>query len=103
MAYERVLGGDHPHTLTSRNNLAGAYQTAGDLGRAIPLHEQTLAELERVLGGDHPHTLTSRNNLAGAYQAVGDLGRAVALYEQTLADCEAPHSGPRHQPQSNSV
>ena len=22
---ERVLGADHPHTLTSRNNLAGAY------------------------------------------------------------------------------
>ena len=40
----RVLGEDHPDTLTSRNNLAGAYQAAGDLGRAIPLFEQTLAD-----------------------------------------------------------
>ena len=29
---ERVLGADHPNTLTSRNNLAYAYQTAGRLG-----------------------------------------------------------------------
>ncbi|MHC5703512.1 tetratricopeptide repeat protein, partial [Streptomyces tirandamycinicus] len=38
----RVRGEDHPSTLTSRNNLAYAYQAAGDLGRAIPLYEQTL-------------------------------------------------------------
>ncbi|MFG1967624.1 tetratricopeptide repeat protein [Nonomuraea sp. NPDC049028] len=85
---ERVLGGDHPSTLTSRNNLAGAYRAAGDLGRAIPLHEATLADCERVLGGDHPDTLASRNSLASAYQSAGDLGRAIPRYEATLADCE---------------
>ena len=68
------------------NNLAGAYQAAGDLGRAIPLYEQTLADRQRVLGADHPDTLTSRNNLAAAYGSAGDLGRAIPLYEQTLAD-----------------
>ncbi|MFG3289453.1 tetratricopeptide repeat protein, partial [Streptomyces sp. NPDC048179] len=35
--YEQVLGDAHPDTLASRNNLAGAYESAGDLGRAIPL------------------------------------------------------------------
>ena len=35
--FVRVLGQDHPQTLASRNNLAYAYQDAGDLGRAIPL------------------------------------------------------------------
>jgi tetratricopeptide (TPR) repeat protein len=84
--YLRVLGADHPHTLSSRNNLAGAYQAAGDLGRAIPLYEQTLADRQRVLGADHPQTLTSRNNLAYACQAAGDLGQAIPLHEQTLAD-----------------
>ncbi|MEU6796436.1 FxSxx-COOH system tetratricopeptide repeat protein, partial [Nonomuraea wenchangensis] len=87
-AHERVLGGDHPDSLASRNNLAYAYQAAGDLGRAIPLYEQTLADRERVLGGDYPDSLASRNNLAYAYQAAGDLGRAIPLYEQTLADSE---------------
>ncbi|MHB1432908.1 MAG: tetratricopeptide repeat protein, partial [Streptosporangiaceae bacterium] len=38
---ERVLGPDHPDTLTSRNNLAGAYESAGRLGEAIPLYQAT--------------------------------------------------------------
>jgi Tetratricopeptide repeat/NB-ARC domain len=63
---ERVLGADHPQTLTSRNNLAGAYQSAGRLEEAIRLYERTLADAERVLGADHPDTLTSRNNLERA-------------------------------------
>jgi Tetratricopeptide repeat len=63
---ERVLGADHPDTLTSRHNLAGAYQAAGRLEEAIPLYERTLADRERVLGADHPDTLTSRHNLERA-------------------------------------
>ena len=66
-----MLGPDHPDTLTSRNNLATAYQAAGRAAEAIPLHEQTLADRERVLGPDHPDTLASRNNLANAYQEAG--------------------------------
>ncbi|MFJ9749554.1 tetratricopeptide repeat protein [Streptomyces chartreusis] len=85
---EQVLGDTHPDTLTSRNNLAGAYESAGDLGRAIPLYETTLAQREQVLGDTHPDTLTSRNNLAGAYQSAGDLKRAIPLYETTLAQRE---------------
>ncbi|MEO3859689.1 FxSxx-COOH system tetratricopeptide repeat protein [Acrocarpospora sp. B8E8] len=98
MAYHRHLDADHPNTLSSRSNLAAAYRAAGDLGRAIPLFEQTLADCERVLGGDHPDTLASRNNLAGAYESAGDLGRAIPLFEQTLADCERVLDG--HHPQT---
>jgi tetratricopeptide (TPR) repeat protein len=86
--YVRVLGADNPQTLASRNNLAGAYQAAGDLDRAIPLLKQVLADSERVLGADNPQTLTSRNNLAATYRAAGDLDRAIPLYEQVLADSE---------------
>ena len=85
---ERVLGADHPDTLGSRYNLAGAYASAGRLEEAIPLYERTLADFERVLGADHPDTLTSRNNLAGAYRAAGRRGEAIPLYERTLADAE---------------
>ena len=79
---ERVLGPDHPDTLASRDNLA-AYQAAGRLGEAIPLHERTLADRERVLGPDHPDTLTTRNNLAAAYRAAGRTAEAITLHEQT--------------------
>jgi Tetratricopeptide repeat len=58
-----VLGADRPDTLTSRYNLAYAYQSAGWPGKAIPLYERTLADSERVLGASHPQTLASRNNL----------------------------------------
>jgi tetratricopeptide (TPR) repeat protein len=85
---ERVLGADHPQTLSSRNNLAGAYESAGRLAQAIELHERTLADRERVLGADHPDTLTSRDNLAYAYRSAGRLTQAIELHERTLADSE---------------
>jgi len=92
---ERVLGPDHPGTLSSRNNLALAYQAAGRAAEAIPLLEQTLAARERVLRPDHPDTLTSRNNLALAYEDAGRAAEAIPLLEQTLAARERV-LGPDH-------
>jgi tetratricopeptide (TPR) repeat protein len=85
--FERMLGKDHPDTLTARSYLARAYNAAGDRDRAIPLLEQTLADRERVLGDDHPDTLTSRNSLAYAYGSgsVRERWRGIVLFDQTLA------------------
>ena len=83
---EWVLGPDHPYTLTARNNLAGAYKSAGRFAEAIELYEQVLAERERVWGADHLDTLNTRNNLAGAYDSVGRFAEAIELFEQVLAD-----------------
>jgi tetratricopeptide (TPR) repeat protein len=82
---EQALGPDHPDTLTSRGNLANAYQAAGRTAEAITLHEQNLAAREQILRANHPDTLTSRNNLANAYQAAGRTAEAITLHEQTLA------------------
>jgi tetratricopeptide (TPR) repeat protein len=79
------LGPDHPHTLTSMNNLAAAYEAAGQLDKALPLLEQALAKQKEKLGPNHPYTLTSMNNLAMAYDDAGQLDKALPLYEQTLA------------------
>lgn len=92
---EWVLGPDHPYTLTARNNLAGAYKSAGRFAEAIELYEQVLAERERVWGADHPDTLNVRNNLAVAYYSVGRFGEAVELFEQVLAEYERV-LGPDH-------
>jgi hypothetical protein len=67
----RILGPDHPDTLTARSYLASAYQEAGRTAEAIPLHERTLADSERILGPDHSDTLSSRNNLAAARASQG--------------------------------
>jgi tetratricopeptide (TPR) repeat protein len=83
-AFERLEGANHLAALICRNNLAGAYESAGRLERAAVLYESTLAACERVLDADHPLTLTSRNNLAGTYLLMGRLERAAVLYETTF-------------------
>ena len=78
---ERVLGVDHPDTLTSRITLALAYQAIGRLAEAVPLFEATVTDCERLLGPDHPDTLVSRHALALAYRAVGRLADAIPLQD----------------------
>ena len=80
----RLLGADHPYTLTSRNNLATAYRAAGRVNDAIPLHEETLTARTQLLGPNHPDTLASRNNLATTYQDAGRVNDAIPLHEETL-------------------
>ena len=81
-----ALGPDHPHTLTTRNNLATAHQQAGHLQKAIDMYEALLADRTRLLGPDHPHTLLARNNLATAHHAAGHLPTAIDMYEALLPD-----------------
>jgi tetratricopeptide (TPR) repeat protein len=90
-----VLGAEHPDTLASRSNLAGAYLSAGRPDEAIALYQQTLADYERVLGADHPNALISRSNLATAYQLAGRPAEAASLLERTLARAERVF-GPDH-------
>src|SRR4051812_45483040 len=53
-AFERILGPDHPSTLSSRNNLAAAYSDAGRLTEAVALYEQRVADTERLRGHEDP-------------------------------------------------
>ena len=99
--FENLLGPHHPHTLTARNNLAVAYQTAGRLDEAIPLFEQTLEDRTHILGPNHPDTLTSRNNLAEAYRAAGRFEDADKLFE-TPSGSEDEQDGTEEDPDQES-
>src|ERR1041384_2449581 len=57
------LGPDHPDTLTSMHNLAGAYRVANKLDEALLLYAETLKRRTAKLGADHPTTLTSMDSL----------------------------------------
>ncbi|HEX2810430.1 MAG TPA: tetratricopeptide repeat-containing protein, partial [Kineosporiaceae bacterium] len=92
---ERLLGPEHPDTLTVRANLASSYSSAGRTAEAIALQEQALAEAERLLGPEHPDTLTARGNLASSYGSAGRTAEAIALEERVLADRERL-LGPEH-------
>jgi hypothetical protein len=62
---ERVLGLEHPDTLTARGELAGWTGMAGDPAAARDMFVALLLVEERVLGPEHPHTLADRRELAG--------------------------------------
>ena len=98
----RVLGSDHPDTLTAQNNLAAAYRDAGRFAEAILLFERTLAARERALGAGHPDTLSSQHNLAAAYRDAGRSAEAIPLFQRTLAAREQL-LGPAHPSTMNSV
>lgn len=77
-ARERLLGADHPDTLTSRLEAGHAL---GRLGRHFEAHQiyaEVLAGRERALGPDHPDALSCRHHVA---RNLGRLGR--------LEDCRA--------------
>ena len=84
-ARKRLLGEEHPATLTSMSNLASTLWNQGDLTGARALGEAVLAAQKRLLGEEHPDTLTSMNNLASTLRAQGDLPGARELQEAVLA------------------
>ena len=84
---ERVLGADHPDTLTSRNNLARAYHSAGGWP-SDPAVRETLAERERVLGRRPPRHPDQPQTSWPSPTSRPGIWPAIPLYEQTLAEHE---------------
>ena len=80
----KLLGEEHPSTLTSMNNLASTYRRQGRLQEAADLEEKVLEAEKRILGEEHPSTLTSMGNLASIYSDQGRLQEAVDLEEKVL-------------------
>ncbi|MFJ4797113.1 tetratricopeptide repeat protein [Kitasatospora purpeofusca] len=71
---ERILGHNHPDTLTSRANLAVSYWQAGRTDGALDLLRSVVEGRARVLGSVHPDTVMSRAGLAAVLTL---RGRAV--------------------------
>ncbi len=59
----RVLGPEHPSTLTARANLAYWLGEAGQPAQAADQYRGLLDDRLRVLGPDHPSTHAARANL----------------------------------------
>ena len=80
---EGSLGGEHPSTLESINNLAMLRMSQDRYGEADSLHKRALEGLQRVLGAEHSNTLTTINNLAALYFAQGDWALATVLLRRS--------------------
>ena len=80
----RVLGQEHPDTLTSMDNLASTYRNQGRWKEAEELDVQVAKTKNRVLGQEHPSTLTSMTNLASTYRNQGRWKEAEELDVQVM-------------------
>ncbi|MBK6670376.1 MAG: tetratricopeptide repeat protein [Actinobacteria bacterium] len=83
-ARRRILGDDHPDTLTAKNNLAASLRALGDAAAARTLQQDVLDARRRILGDDHPDTLTAKANLADSLRALGDAAAARTLQQDVL-------------------
>ena len=96
----RVLGPDHPDTLTTRFNLAYWRDEVGDVAGAAAVFEELLADSLRRLGPDHPQTLAARRELA---RWPGAGGYTDAEGEGLVADLSVgPTPGPGHRASSRT-
>lgn len=94
-ARERLLGADHPDTLTSRLETGHAL---GRLGRHFEAHQiyaEVLAGRERALGPDHPDALSCRHHVARNLGRLGRLEDCRAM-TQEVAAARARVLGARH-------
>ena len=81
---QRVLGVEHPDTLTSIANLASTYRNQGRWKEAEDLDVQVMETSKKKLGADHPVTLTSMANLASTYRNQGRWDAAEELEVQVM-------------------
>jgi tetratricopeptide (TPR) repeat protein len=81
---KRVLGAEHPDTLTSMANLASTFWNQGRWKEAEELDVQVMETRKRVLGAEHPDTLTSMANLASTYRNQGRWKEAEELDVQVM-------------------
>ena len=81
---KKVLGSEHPDTLTSMANLASTYRNQGRWKEAEELEVQVMETRKRVLGSEHPDTLTSMANLASTFWNQGRWKEAEELEVQVM-------------------
>ncbi|KAF2188857.1 HET-domain-containing protein [Zopfia rhizophila CBS 207.26] len=81
---KRVLGAEHPDTLTSMANLASTYRNQGRWKAAEELEVQVMETCKKKLGTDHPDTLNSMSNLASTYRNQGQWDAAEELEVQVI-------------------
>ena len=80
----RVLGNDHPDTMTSIQEMAFLLQVQGRLDEAEPYFREVLERRRRVLGDEHPDTLVSLGGMDFLLQGQGKLAEAEVYSREVL-------------------
>src|SRR5216684_1023813 len=90
---QRVLGPEHPDTLTSMNDLATDLDDSGHYAEAEKLEREALDISRRVLGPEHPDTLMLMSNLGNTLWQEDPYPEE--LFRETL-DIKRRVLGPEH-------
>ncbi|KAJ0138247.1 Amidase [Fusarium oxysporum f. sp. albedinis] len=80
----KLLGDEHPDTLTSMNGLSDILVCLGKFQEAEKIYQSTLELRKKVLGDEHPDTLMSMNGLADALLCLEKFQEAEKIYQSTL-------------------
>ncbi|CUS15044.1 unnamed protein product, partial [Tuber aestivum] len=76
---QRSLRPEHPHTLTSTNNLATVLDKQGKCSEAEEQYRRALEGFENALGPEHPTTLSTVKNLASVLTGLGQYQEAMKM------------------------
>ncbi|KAB5513424.1 hypothetical protein GE09DRAFT_1162365 [Coniochaeta sp. 2T2.1] len=60
----RILGDEHPDTITAMNNLAITLGDMRKLEEAAAMRKEVLEKRQRILGDEHPASVQSKTALA---------------------------------------
>ncbi|KAL4739076.1 hypothetical protein BDV11DRAFT_170455 [Aspergillus similis] len=93
--FEKLLGSEHPGTLTSINNLGLVLSHQGKYEEAESMHRRALRDYEKVLGPEHHYTTTNINNFGLVLHKQGKYEEAESMYRRVLRNCEKV-LGPEH-------
>jgi tetratricopeptide (TPR) repeat protein len=85
---DKVLGVEHPDTLTSVSNLGSVLERQGKYDEAEAMHRRALEGSEKALGVEHPDTLTSVSYLGSVLSRQGKYDEAEAMHRRALEGSE---------------
>jgi Tetratricopeptide repeat len=80
----KLLGAEHPDTLTSMANIAVTYRKQGKWIKAEQLQVQVMDMTKKLLGAEHPDTFTSMADIAFTYWNQGRWIEAEHLEVQVM-------------------
>jgi eukaryotic-like serine/threonine-protein kinase len=83
--YDKVLGVDHPLTLSARRDLSLAYSHLGQYAKARALMEQVLAAQRKKLGEGHPAIAGTEINLGSVLVDSGDADAAERMLTEAVS------------------
>jgi tetratricopeptide (TPR) repeat protein len=81
---QRILGDEHPDTITAMNNLATTLSDQGKVDEAASMKKEVLEKSQRILGDEHPDTVMAMSNFAITLSDQGKVDEEASMMREVL-------------------